>query len=253
MCMLEMITKEYPYSECTNQAQIYRKVSQGVKPKALDKVQDEGVKQMILWCTDFDPNKRPTTQNLLENDFWNITSNGTPTSSTTGPNLEESESNSSTLLETRPRSFSCPGSISELSAQVVKLQIHTTDMPAIRQILLHLSDGQDIKFEYDAVSDTPEMIVAEMRKEDLWTGPSGELEQILRESLVQAEPIARDFETANKIFYERAFEIDLPRFFTPPPVNPDPNTSAAFTNDISKATDRPLGKFSPKSLDRRKS
>lgn len=26
MCVLEMITSEYPYSECTNPAQIYKKV-----------------------------------------------------------------------------------------------------------------------------------------------------------------------------------------------------------------------------------
>ena len=28
MCMIEMITGEYPYKECNNAAQIYRKVSQ---------------------------------------------------------------------------------------------------------------------------------------------------------------------------------------------------------------------------------
>ena len=28
MCMLEMITGEYPYSECNNAGQIYRKVTQ---------------------------------------------------------------------------------------------------------------------------------------------------------------------------------------------------------------------------------
>ena len=27
MCMLEMVTFDYPYSECTNSAQIYKKVS----------------------------------------------------------------------------------------------------------------------------------------------------------------------------------------------------------------------------------
>lgn len=31
MCMLEMATSEYPYSECQNAAQIYRKVT-GVSP-----------------------------------------------------------------------------------------------------------------------------------------------------------------------------------------------------------------------------
>ena len=31
MCLLEMVTFEYPYSECTNAAQIYKKVS-SVRP-----------------------------------------------------------------------------------------------------------------------------------------------------------------------------------------------------------------------------
>lgn len=33
MCILEMLTSEYPYSECTNPAQIYKKVTM-VKPKS---------------------------------------------------------------------------------------------------------------------------------------------------------------------------------------------------------------------------
>ena len=34
MCMLEMATSEYPYSECQNAAQIYRKVT-SVSPPAI--------------------------------------------------------------------------------------------------------------------------------------------------------------------------------------------------------------------------
>ncbi|KAJ6291066.1 hypothetical protein OIU76_023173 [Salix suchowensis] len=39
MCILEMVTFEYPYSECTHPAQIYKKVISGKKPDAL---QSEG-------------------------------------------------------------------------------------------------------------------------------------------------------------------------------------------------------------------
>lgn len=35
MCMLEMATSEYPYSECQNAAQIYRRVTSGVKPASI--------------------------------------------------------------------------------------------------------------------------------------------------------------------------------------------------------------------------
>ncbi|KAG2676972.1 hypothetical protein I3760_12G076300 [Carya illinoinensis] len=50
MCMLEMVTCEYPYSECNNPAQIYRKVTSGIKPASLSKVNDPQVKQFIEKC-----------------------------------------------------------------------------------------------------------------------------------------------------------------------------------------------------------
>ncbi|KAK4771903.1 hypothetical protein SAY86_013678 [Trapa natans] len=50
MCMLEMVTFEYPYSECRNSAQIYKKVSSGIKPAALSKVKDPDVKEFIEKC-----------------------------------------------------------------------------------------------------------------------------------------------------------------------------------------------------------
>lgn len=34
MCVLEMVTGEYPYSECTNAAQIYKKVTQAAHASA---------------------------------------------------------------------------------------------------------------------------------------------------------------------------------------------------------------------------
>ncbi|KAF2298043.1 hypothetical protein GH714_007888 [Hevea brasiliensis] len=41
MCMLEMVTCEYPYGECKNPAQIYKKVTSGIKPASLDLVSKE--------------------------------------------------------------------------------------------------------------------------------------------------------------------------------------------------------------------
>ncbi|KAL0347711.1 UNVERIFIED_CONTAM: putative serine/threonine-protein kinase WNK4 [Sesamum calycinum] len=50
MCLLEMVTLDYPYSECKNPAQIFRKVTKGVKPAALDKVSSPEVKEFIEKC-----------------------------------------------------------------------------------------------------------------------------------------------------------------------------------------------------------
>ncbi|KAL3634547.1 hypothetical protein CASFOL_021601 [Castilleja foliolosa] len=50
MCILEMVTFEYPYSECTHPAQIYKKVISGKKPSALYKVKDAEVRQFVDKC-----------------------------------------------------------------------------------------------------------------------------------------------------------------------------------------------------------
>ncbi|KAA8526101.1 hypothetical protein F0562_007799 [Nyssa sinensis] len=50
MCMLELVTCEYPYNECKNQAQIYKKVTSGIKPAALGRVSNPQVKQFIEKC-----------------------------------------------------------------------------------------------------------------------------------------------------------------------------------------------------------
>ncbi|KAJ7973454.1 putative Kinase [Quillaja saponaria] len=50
MCILEMVTFDYPYSECTHPAQIYKKVISGKKPDALYKVKDPEVRQFVEKC-----------------------------------------------------------------------------------------------------------------------------------------------------------------------------------------------------------
>nr|KAJ0226625.1 hypothetical protein LSAT_V11C100036530 [Lactuca sativa] len=50
MCLLEMVTFEYPYSECKNPAQIYKKVTSGIKPGSLSKVGDYELKAFIEKC-----------------------------------------------------------------------------------------------------------------------------------------------------------------------------------------------------------
>ncbi|KAK2970386.1 hypothetical protein RJ640_007514 [Escallonia rubra] len=50
MSVLELVTREYPYSECKNAGQVYKKVLSGAKPVALEKVKDLQVKQFIERC-----------------------------------------------------------------------------------------------------------------------------------------------------------------------------------------------------------
>ncbi|NXX20167.1 WNK4 kinase, partial [Podargus strigoides] len=70
MCMLEMATSEYPYSECQNAAQIYRKVTSGLKPSSFYKVKVLELKEIIEGCIRMDKNERYTIQDLLEHSFF---------------------------------------------------------------------------------------------------------------------------------------------------------------------------------------
>ncbi|XP_061333618.1 serine/threonine-protein kinase WNK4 isoform X2 [Pezoporus flaviventris] len=70
MCMLEMATSEYPYSECQNAAQIYRKVTSGLKPSSFYKVKVPELKEIIEGCIRMDKDERYTIQDLLEHSFF---------------------------------------------------------------------------------------------------------------------------------------------------------------------------------------
>ncbi|KAH9603264.1 hypothetical protein KSS87_002971 [Heliosperma pusillum] len=68
MCVLEMITSEYPYSECSNPAQIYKKVTAAKKPEAFYRIQDAEAQQFVAKCLE-DASMRPSAHELLLSPF----------------------------------------------------------------------------------------------------------------------------------------------------------------------------------------
>ncbi|KAI3989848.1 hypothetical protein MKX01_040818 [Papaver californicum] len=72
MCMLEMITNECPYSECTNCPQIYKKVVNRIMPAALAKVKDLETKQFIERCLGPIVERLPAKE-LLKDPFLQLT------------------------------------------------------------------------------------------------------------------------------------------------------------------------------------
>ncbi|KAK4380811.1 UNVERIFIED_CONTAM: putative serine/threonine-protein kinase WNK11 [Sesamum calycinum] len=68
MCLLEMATCEIPYSECDNLVKIYKKVTTGVMPQAMNKVNDRELKAFIERCIG-QPRMRPSAADLLKDPF----------------------------------------------------------------------------------------------------------------------------------------------------------------------------------------
>ncbi|KAK9811046.1 hypothetical protein WJX73_009199 [Symbiochloris irregularis] len=69
MCLLELTTLQYPYAECRNAAQIYRKVTLGVRPASLQRVADKDLAEFIAKC--IAPRaERPRARNLLKHPYF---------------------------------------------------------------------------------------------------------------------------------------------------------------------------------------
>lgn len=68
MCLLEMATCEIPYSECDSLGKIYRKVTAGEMPRAMDDVEDQELKAFVVRCVG-QPRLRPSAAHLLKDSF----------------------------------------------------------------------------------------------------------------------------------------------------------------------------------------
>ncbi|KAI7892314.1 kinase-like domain-containing protein [Mucor mucedo] len=68
MCLLEMVTGEYPYNECTNAAQVFKKVTQTIRPECLSRVQDPEVLTLINNCLASE-HDRMSALEILEHSF----------------------------------------------------------------------------------------------------------------------------------------------------------------------------------------
>ncbi|KAF9661901.1 hypothetical protein SADUNF_Sadunf19G0117000 [Salix dunnii] len=66
MCVLEMLTAEYPYSECSNPAQIYKKVTSGKLPAVFYRIQDLEAQRFIGKCLETASKRLPAKELLLD-------------------------------------------------------------------------------------------------------------------------------------------------------------------------------------------
>eukprot|EP00808_Paulinella_micropora_P000266 g74725.t1 len=70
MVMLELVTKQYPYAECHSATQVWRRVSRGIKPRALSLIDpaDFETRAFIEFCLR-PQDTRPTADDLLRHPY----------------------------------------------------------------------------------------------------------------------------------------------------------------------------------------
>ncbi|XP_026948963.1 serine/threonine-protein kinase WNK1 isoform X10 [Sagmatias obliquidens] len=131
MCMLEMATSEYPYSECQNAAQIYRRVTSGVKPASFDKVAIPEVKEIIEGCIRQNKDERYSIKDLLNHAFFQ---------EETGVRVELAEEDDGEKI-------------------AIKLWLRIED---IKKLKGKYKDNEAIEFSFDLERDVPEEVAQEM-------------------------------------------------------------------------------------------
>ncbi|XP_048862666.1 serine/threonine-protein kinase WNK1 isoform X9 [Brienomyrus brachyistius] len=131
MCMLEMATSEYPYSECQNAAQIYRRVTSGVKPGSFDKVAIPEVKEIIEGCIRQNKDERYAIKDLLNHAFFQ---------EETGVRVELAEEDDGEMI-------------------AIKLWLRIED---VKKLKGKYKENEAIEFSFDLQKDVPEDVAQEM-------------------------------------------------------------------------------------------
>jgi WNK lysine deficient protein kinase len=160
MCVLEMLTYEYPYNECTNPAQIYKKVTSGKLPRAFYKIKDLEAQQFIGKCL-APASKRLSAKELLLEPFLDICG-GEKASRMRKPLCQKPILNEDIEIEklglheyNAPRmNMTITGKLNPDDTIFLKVQIANQEGPV-----------RNVYFPYDIVSDTAVDVATEMVKE----------------------------------------------------------------------------------------
>ena len=70
LCMLEMITGEYPYIECKGPTAVIKRVTAGLKPDCYYKVESDDVREVIDCCIRTKKEERLSVHDLLQHSFF---------------------------------------------------------------------------------------------------------------------------------------------------------------------------------------
>jgi len=138
MCLLEMATGEYPYQECTKPFEIYKRVTQGIKPDNYNRIDNDDLKELIFLCIRLKTNQRPNVKELV-NHSWFLENNGLK-------------------LEVHKDEFQ---NIIHKNVSQVTFRLKVSDKSKRK---LKWPENEEIEFLFDVDNDNTEQIVKELKE-----------------------------------------------------------------------------------------
>ncbi|XP_022986794.1 probable serine/threonine-protein kinase WNK4 [Cucurbita maxima] len=158
MCVLEMLTSEYPYSECSNPAQIYKKVTSGKLPTALYKIQDAEAQRFIKKCL-VPVSMRASAKELLADPFLKVDGDR--------PLSIERNQNQKPFLNAKEMEKLHLGEGLSRTNMTITGKLNPEDDTLFLRVQIADKDGslRNIYFPFDIVNDTALDVAMEMVKE----------------------------------------------------------------------------------------
>ena len=165
MTLLEICTLESPYSECRgNPGKVYKKVCCGIKPKSLDLISDNNVRQFIDLCLG-DVSIRPSAKELLAHEFLKLedseaensvvklnTYKKKPTKKPTNPKIDRTESKDNLAFI-----------LSDLSEPKPEPEVKKSKSVIFYPLHIELKSIDDEKFEFIIQNESSHTVLSKPR------------------------------------------------------------------------------------------
>ncbi|KAL5806749.1 hypothetical protein ACOSQ4_029482 [Xanthoceras sorbifolium] len=205
MCVLEMLTSEYPYSECSNPAQIYKKVTSGKLPKAFYRIQDAEAQHFVGKCLENVSKRLPAKELLLDPFLASDEVDLLPISSKVPcKNLTPD----GTVVDLVPPYESVP---TRSTAMTITGTMNPEDDTIFLKVQISDKDGhtRNIYFPFDIVNDTPNEVALEMVKElEITDWEPLEISEMIEEEISSLVPnwkeqyVSPQFHHQHSFYYE---------------------------------------------------
>lgn len=197
MCMIEMLTSEFPYSECSNPAQIYKKVTSGKLPDAFYRIQDLEAQRFVGKCLANVSKRLPAKELLLDPFLATVQLESLPPPCLPLPKIHQTNKSSSNSVAAKVHPFMAE-QIKNTNMTITGTMNEEDDTVFLKvQISDKNGHVRNIYFPFDTINDTAMDVAIEMVRElEISDLEPLEIAQMIEEEILALVPTWKDWGTS---------------------------------------------------------